>query len=159
MQTLIGLLIVILIGSGIWFFFGNRQPASLNEGNAVTEDAHDGSIIEEEVEKVNDGVAPEESGAITDGGNVVSFTVEGHSFAFSPSTMTAKKGDTVRVTFKNTGGFHDFTLDEFSAQTKQTNTGESTTVEFVADKAGTFKYYCSVGNHRQQGMEGVFVVE
>lgn len=34
-----------------------------------------------------------------------------------------------------------------------------TSVTFVADTLGTFEYYCSVGNHRAQGMVGNLVVE
>jgi nitrite reductase (NO-forming) len=39
------------------------------------------------------------------------------------------------------------------------NGGETTSVEFVADKTGTFEYYCSVGAHRAMGMTGSLVVE
>ena len=66
--------------------------------------------------------------------------------------------DTVKIIFKNAKGFHDWTLDEFNAATKQLTVGQSETIQFVADKAGTFEYYCSVGNHRQQGMVGKLVV-
>ena len=90
---------------------------------------------------------------------VKTFTVEGSSFKFSPSNMTVKKGDTVRVTFKNTSGFHDWVLDEFNVRTKQIAAGAEETVEFVADKAGSFEYYCSVGSHRQMGMVGTLIVE
>ena len=38
-------------------------------------------------------------------------------------------------------------------------TGQIDEVEFVVDKAGTFEYYCSVGNHRQMGMVGKLIVE
>ncbi|MFN2312139.1 MAG: plastocyanin/azurin family copper-binding protein, partial [Spirochaetia bacterium] len=34
----------------------------------------------------------------------------------------------------------------------------SQTVEFVADRAGSFEFYCSVPGHRQAGMYGTFVV-
>src|SRR3990167_9256749 len=39
------------------------------------------------------------------------------------------------------------------------NTGQSASVEFTADKAGGFEYYCSVGTHRAMGMVGAFIVE
>ena len=56
---------------------------------------------------------------------------------------------------------HDWVIDEFSARAKQIQAGETDTVEFVANKKGTFEYYCSVGNgfHRQQGMVGKLIVE
>lgn len=90
--------------------------------------------------------------------NVKSFTVSGGNFSFTPSTMTVKKGDTVRITFKNDEGFHDLKIDEFKIATKQIAAGAEETVEFVADKAGSFEYYCSVGKHRQMGMVGTLTV-
>ncbi|HRH25547.1 MAG TPA: cupredoxin domain-containing protein [Parcubacteria group bacterium] len=91
--------------------------------------------------------------------SVKEFTVEGSSFAFAPKTMTVNKGDTVKITFINKVGFHDFVIDEFvGAKTKQIKAGENEVITFVADKSGTFEYYCSVGTHRQQGMVGSLTV-
>lgn len=88
------------------------------------------------------------------------FTVEGSNFKYSTSEIKVKKGDTVTIIFKNTGGFHDFVIDEFSgAKTKQIQGDTSETITFVADKTGTFEFYCSVGSHRQMGMKGNFIVE
>ncbi|MDQ5952387.1 MAG: plastocyanin, partial [Patescibacteria group bacterium] len=71
---------------------------------------------------------------------------------------TVQKGDTVRIIFKNEDGFHDLKIDEFNVATKQIQGGAEETVEFVADKAGTFEYYCSVGKHRDMGMKGTITV-
>jgi len=50
-------------------------------------------------------------------------------------------------------------MNEFNARTKQIKAGETETIEFIADKVGSFEYYCSVGQHRQMGMVGTLVVE
>jgi plastocyanin len=92
-------------------------------------------------------------------GEVKTFTVEGSSFKFVPNEIQVKKGDSVKIVFKNAEGFHDWVLDEFNAKSKQIPAGQTDTVEFVADKTGTFEYYCSVGKHRQQGMVGKLIVE
>ena len=42
---------------------------------------------------------------------------------------------------------------------KKINTGNKTSVTFVANKAGEFEFYCSVGNHRAQGMVGKLIVK
>jgi plastocyanin len=89
---------------------------------------------------------------------VKEFVVEGSNYTFVPSQITVKLGDTVRVIFKNSDGLHDWRLDEFNAATKKIQGGQSETIEFVANKAGTFEYYCSVGNHRQMGMKGTLMV-
>jgi len=92
-------------------------------------------------------------------GVVKEFTVTGKNFSFTPSLITVKKGDKVKITFKNDNGFHDFVIDEFGAATKQTQSPSTEVLEFVANKAGTFEYYCSVGSHRMMGMKGTLKVE
>ncbi len=90
---------------------------------------------------------------------VKEFTVRGSSFMFDPATIAVNLGDTVKITFKNSGGMHDWKIDEFGAATKKIKTGEEEALEFVANKAGTFEYYCSVGDHRTKGMKGTLTVQ
>lgn len=91
--------------------------------------------------------------------DVVDVTVVGTNMVFDLKEIRVKKGDKVRVTFKNEEGFHDWVLDEFNVKTKQIGAGQEEVVEFTADKVGTFEYYCSVGKHRQNGMFGKLIVE
>ena len=91
--------------------------------------------------------------------SVKSFTIVGTNFKFSTAEIRAKRGDTVRIIFQNGGGQHNWVLDEFNAQTNILQAGEEQTIQFVADKAGQFEYYCSVGQHRQMGMRGLLIVE
>jgi len=90
---------------------------------------------------------------------VKEFVVTGTNFSFSPSEIRVKKGDKVRIVFRNAGGVHNWRIDEFSAATSVIREGGETTVEFIADKAGEFEYYCEVGNHRALGMVGRLIVE
>lgn len=90
---------------------------------------------------------------------VKEITVENDGLSFVQNEIRVNLGDTVRLTFVNTGGFHDWVLDEFDAATSQFSAGNSETIEFVADQAGSFEFYCSVGNHRARGMWGTFIVE
>ena len=92
-------------------------------------------------------------------GKEVEFTVDGSNFKYVPATLKVKKGDTVRVLFKNVGGFHDFVIDEFEVKSNQIGDGDEEEVEFIASKTGAFDYYCSVGNHRKMGMVGKLIVE
>lgn len=87
------------------------------------------------------------------------FTVTGANFSFDPKEITVKKGDIVKITFKNTEGFHDWNLDEFNAHSKKVKANEEDTITFTADKTGTFEYYCSVGSHRAMGMKGNLIVQ
>jgi plastocyanin len=86
-------------------------------------------------------------------------TVLGSNFAFAPSVITVNQGEKIRLIFKNTGGNHDWRVDELSVATKVIRGGEQDIVEFIPDKKGTFEFYCSVGAHRQMGMKGTITVQ
>jgi len=87
------------------------------------------------------------------------FTVSAANYTFDLTEIRVKKGDTVQLTLKNNEGFHDWVIDEFSARTGKLQVGQEETITFVADKTGTFEYYCSVGTHRAMGMKGNLTVE
>ena len=91
----------------------------------------------------------------------LTFNVTGGSFYYTPNEIRVKQGDKVKIVFTNAGGMHNFTLEAFNVQTKTINTGESDTVEFTANKKGTFEFYCAVGGgyHRMKGQIGVLIVE
>jgi plastocyanin len=97
--------------------------------------------------------------ASTTSSAVKEFKVSAQNFSFSPSTMTVNKGDRVRIVFQDSGGNHDWVIDAFNARTAVLSTGQSQTIEFTADKTGSFEYYCSVGTHRQMGMKGTLTVK
>lgn len=85
--------------------------------------------------------------------------VEGSNYKFVPNKITVKKGEKTRIVFKNTDGMHDFRVDELNISTAVIRSGEEDFVEFTADKAGQYEFYCSVDGHRQMGMKGTLVVE
>src|SRR5690348_14143422 len=61
---------------------------------------------------------------------------------FSLPEMNVKKGDKVKVKVTNTMGMHDFTLEEFNIGA-ELPLNQEVVVEFTADKAGEFVYYCA----------------
>jgi nitrite reductase (NO-forming) len=84
---------------------------------------------------------------------MTSFTeiIDGKYFPqYSLKEITVNKGDRVRIKITVTSGAHDFKIDEFNAYA-ETPLDQQVTVEFVADKAGTFEYYCTKPGHRQNG--------
>lgn len=100
-----------------------------------------------------------DKGMLEEAVSVKEFTVDAFNFGYSVNEIRVSEGDTVTITLTNSDGFHDWVVDEFDAATDKIPAGETTSVTFVADKAGTFEYYCSVGSHRAQGMVGTLVVE
>lgn len=105
------------------------------------------------------GTTAEASTSPTSGVNVVPFSVEGGMYYFNPNEIRVKQGDRVRITFTNVEGMHDLVIDEFNVKSKTIQAGESDTVEFLADKKGTFQFYCSIPTHRQKGMVGNLIIE
>jgi VCBS repeat-containing protein len=99
------------------------------------------------------------SGAMKAQTGVKEVTVEASNFKFTPATITVNKGETVRLTLNNKAGTHDWHVDEFNAATKLLQTGQSDTIEFTADKTGTFEYYCAYNSHRAMGMVGKLIVK
>lgn len=45
---------------------------------------------------------------------------------------------------KETGTQHDLNIDEFNVHTKKLSYFQAQTINFIADKAGTFKYYSTI---------------
>lgn len=76
---------------------------------------------------------------------------------YSLKEMTVSQGDKVRVKITVTKGAHNFNLDEFNVKA-DTPLNQEVTVEFTADKAGEFIYYCSMPGHRQNGHWGTLKV-
>lgn len=97
--------------------------------------------------------------------NVKIFVITGDHLRFfidgvENPDIKVRQGDKIRIEYKSTEGFHDWRVDEFNAATEKVNPeGGMTSVEFIADKKGMFEYYCSVGQHRANGMKGNFIVE
>lgn len=76
---------------------------------------------------------------------------------FSLKEINVKKGDRVRIKITVTSGMHDFKIDEYGVYA-DTQLGKESVVEFVADKAGEFTYYCTKPGHRQNGHWGTLKV-
>lgn len=132
------------------------QPEVTSQENMPVENANTNSNVtgnaEVTIPEIQVGTGMEA------GPQVKEFTVTGGNFKFAPNTISVKKGDKVRIVFKNAEGFHDLKIDEFNVATKQIKGGAEETVEFTADKVGSFEYYCSVGQHRAMGMKGTLTV-
>jgi heme/copper-type cytochrome/quinol oxidase subunit 2 len=86
-------------------------------------------------------------------------SVEAGSFYFKPNEIRVKQGQKVRIVMKSVDMMHDFNITELDVKMPITKSGDTGTVEFVANKKGTFEYFCSVGSHRKMGQGGKLIVE
>lgn len=87
------------------------------------------------------------------------FKMTAKKYQFDPNTLTVKKGEKVRLVITALDHDHGFKLEAFGINQKLMK-GDPATIEFTADKAGTFPFQCSnfcgLGHGR---MKGKLVVE
>jgi plastocyanin len=159
---LIALAVVVFVGT---LFFIQSRPAVLpptppEENVEETEKDHADMTTKEQAgtDAGMEFPTPDTTTTTVDP-NAKVFEVSGKNFSYDVAEIRVKEGDTVIVNFTSADGFHDWVVDEFSAATEKVQTGGKTSVTFVADKKGTFEYYCSVGKHRANGMVGTLIVE
>jgi len=166
---------VIIIIGGYYFFAGPPNPVAdapapleQTETEAVNDD--EAFVVEapkEEPATSTEAAAPLPADAtmeypIPDEEAVLEakeFTLDSFNFGYDVTEIRVQEGDTVTINLTNSEGFHDWVVDEFDAATEKIREGGLTSVTFVADKAGAYEYYCSVGSHRAQGMVGTLIVE
>lgn len=158
------LIALIVIGGAIVFL--TKQPANAPEA-ALTDEVvptvdvsdqmpADGNKAVEETVVIDNDNTGNGDGVMSD---TKTFDLSGTNFAYDVTEIRVQEGDTVTINFESADGFHDWVVDEFSAATEKVNPGQVTSVTFVANKAGNYEYYCSVGKHRQNGMVGTLIVE
>ncbi|MCR4314689.1 MAG: cupredoxin domain-containing protein [Candidatus Uhrbacteria bacterium] len=87
----------------------------------------------------------------------VEVNMETANFSFSPNVINASPGDRVSVTFTKNSGFHTFTIDDIGVEFA---IAEGEKLNFTApSEPGSYAFYCSIGSHRTQGMEGMLKVQ
>lgn len=87
------------------------------------------------------------------------FNVAAKQFEFIPAIIRVKKGNRVVLNIASADVEHGFAIDEYKIN-KTIPVGESITVDFIADKAGQFEFYCSVYcGSGHSNMRGKLVVE
>jgi cytochrome c oxidase subunit 2 len=89
----------------------------------------------------------------------IEIKVTAKKYAFDPGQIRVKKGDSVKLIITSLDHEHGFKLDAFHIDQK-VKKGQTATVEFTADQAGTFPFecskFCGLGH---KGMKGELVVE
>lgn len=131
--------IAVVAVTGLVFFGGNEESATQNstsQSQTQTQTANESDVDQ-------------------------SLVVDMSDFEFSVTTINAAPGETISVELTNSGGVHNFEIEELDVLSDTINNGESTTVTFTIpqDAAGeTYDFFCNISNHRAQGMEGQLVI-
>jgi plastocyanin len=95
-----------------------------------------------------------------DGATLAVAADPGGDLKYTEDALTAKAG-TVAVAFTNDASLpHDFVVERDGTEVGRTEivTGGKTATTLDLE-AGEYTYYCSVGDHRDKGMEGTLTVE
>ena len=86
------------------------------------------------------------------------FDLIGLDFRFTPDTLNVVEGDTIIINFSNPDIVpHLIDLPDFNQHIALPPGGEFA-LEFIADKAGSFRFVCSVPGHEEAGMTGLLIV-
>lgn len=152
------ILVLILVLVGGFLFMRSRDTASVDQSTEMTREENmtqeTGTETSTESDTTMEEVADEAADA-----TVQTVTIEAGSFYYKPNVINAKVGDKIKVVMSSKDMMHDFVIDELDVKMPITKSGETNEVEFTVTKAGTFEFYCSVGQHRKNGQVGTLIVE
>ncbi|MAG38869.1 cytochrome C oxidase subunit II [Candidatus Woesearchaeota archaeon] len=92
-------------------------------------------------------------------GEVKEFIITAFQFGYNPSILEVDKGDLVRIIASSRDVSHGLAIPLFGVNLYLGSDGSEQTVEFLADKEGTFTFYCSVSCGSGHGrMSGQLIV-
>lgn len=81
-------------------------------------------------------------------------TMTAKNYEFDPAVITVKKGDKVRLLITATDRDHGIKIEAFDID-QVLKKGDPTTIEFTANKVGTFEFkcsvYCGMGHRKMKG--------
>jgi len=96
---------------------------------------------------------------IVPAGDVKEFKITAKQFAFEPGTIEVNKGDKVRLIVTSIDVPHGIKIAEYGIN-ERLDVGKPVTIEFTADKEGTFTVFCSVFCGSGHGnMKGTLIVK
>ncbi len=95
----------------------------------------------------------------TSTGPLKELTLTAKQWEFTPNIIEVNKGDRVHITLSSADTPHGFSIAEYGIR-ETIQPGGNTVVEFVADKQGTFIFFCSVPcGEGHLGMKGKLIVK
>jgi cytochrome c oxidase subunit II len=86
------------------------------------------------------------------------FTLTARDYNFTPARLEVIQDDLVKVTIQSADVAYSFTIDDYRLS-RRIPAGGSTTIEFRADRTGTFPFYSNMtSDARHAKMRGELVV-
>ncbi len=170
--------ILIIIGAAIFIFTGDSRPAQTpvvpvatgpnqqpaNQSPPATPTATNGGPVALQPPTTPAPSAPQATSAtpaappITEPA-VKEFTITAKRFTFDPAQIRVKLNDRVRLKVTSVDVTHGISIPQFNVS-EVLPPNETKTIEFIADKQGTFPFACSVYcGEGHSDMKGSLVVQ
>lgn len=137
-KTILGIIIVVAIAIVAFMFLGGDSDSNVNP--TLNADGQGKSQV-----------------ALT--GETKTVEITASNWEFNPPLVEVNKGDLVELHLKSSEGTHGFTILEFGVA-ETLRPGDDVHTSFIADKEGTFNFFCHIPCGRGHGgMRGLFVVK
>lgn len=130
---------IMLLGAGAFLLAGPALVRLMAQPAAVTNDAMQGRGGQDQVPNRRD------------------VAVTAQDFRFSPDKIEVTQDDLVRITVTSRDVAYSITIDEYRLS-RRVPAGGSTTLEFRADRTGTFTFYSNMSDARHESARGALVV-
>lgn len=145
-----GMIVLVLLS----FLMQLDDRASLTSEPEVKTDVRSGNVSQTtQQQTANAGLPPNQNTLSSSSGvSAGEYTIEAFRFGYKPDTLTVKQGERVTITIVNKDTLHGLRIPDLGVS------GE-TSVTFVADKTGTYKWFCNAfcgSGHRD--MSGTLIV-
>ena len=86
------------------------------------------------------------------------FSLVARNYRYNPDRLEVTEDDLVRLTIRSEDFTYSFAIDEYRI-VRRVPAGETTTFEFRADRAGTFRFYSNLtGEGGHADMQGQLIV-
>ena len=157
-EILISAGVIIVLAVGGYFLYTNN-PASpevpqgpIGDIPEITMPAPDFEDVDEMMENMEDMTGGSDNKI-----QVIKMTAR--QWKFTPDVIEVNLGDTVQLSIKSVDVDHGIGIPDFGISTFL-SPGETEEIEFVADKVGTYTFFCNVQcGPGHKGMSGTLIVK
>ncbi len=149
--------LAVLVVGGLVLLRGGGSSTPVNNNQTALTGGGQGAGAGQAQQQIEDVSSLEPSGEVVDG--VREIKVTARQWEFTPNPIVVNQGERVRLRITSTDVPHGFALPDFGIN-EVLNPGQEVTVEFTADKAGQFGFFCSVQcGIGHSGMRGSLIVK
>ncbi len=164
------LFILFVLGVLLFSACTYQNDDVLDDSDIVESQPHDNQVVVIEDSIIADDDSMNNQGSnnssedkgltgTVDASEVAEINMKAKKWEFIPDTITVKEGTKVVLSIESIDVSHGILLPEFGIN-ESLKPGKLTTVEFIADKKGTFSFSCNVYcGSGHNNMKGTLIVE